>query len=819
MIRLAVLFVALILVFAMIPSQLVSAAPGSTGKPSQGEGIVKLANGITYADYTFRDSTKKIISDGNSICKNIPALSYDMNNAMLKFEKQSYHAEESVKLYAVLHYSNTGNTTKHFLCVHLTSPSNAHGIMIVLKEKTADALLKNKNWHYYQSMGYAALSSVLNQTDYVYGPNLLTSQKDTLVNAELSLNGRHLTAQAMIGSAIPSVSGGRGQTMTYNPSLLPSTTTRYVCTNDIDRDYVCDEWENSGGPLQISINGATYVGPACGTGTSDPYCPSPSGRDIFVQVDHFTGFSLDPSFVSDVTAAFKNKSFYLHLQQITTNVIFPLSTAGLPTVPVNGITFPNNVAAGGTACTELSCNPVDFDVVKNTFFATDKDPSISLATNQDLKSQVFHYALFGNMVSNDPQTSGVGEIWGNDLLVSLGTSGFDPASKDEQEGTFMHELGHNLNLNHGGNDAINCKPNYLSVMNYLYQFPDLVPTRKLDYSRSVLGPTTATSLVESNLNEIQGLIASNPAGQYAAYGVPTNLDPSGYRVAPTGSSINWNIADGLTRLTTADVNYVPRIGGCPSSPGQTLSGFTDWNLSALKFNFESAPSFASGMHMIPDIGSEVSASDLKMMKHAHTYKPQFYVQNLPSSDFAPNDPVSSKSEINLTFNKIHNDIESNDISEAISRLLLAKTQVQSDITNGTSKNNTLALIDDVGISFKKDTNYVTITFDKQWYVQNQTATITVIDPDANRDASSADQIFVNVSSGSDPAGITVRFQETGMGTGIFEGQVKFVSGPTQAISGIHGFSYNLHTSSDDVIHVSYDGAFDGYTLVVPGSSI
>ena len=32
----------------------------------------------------------------------------------------------------------------------------------------------------------------------------------------------------------------------------------------------------------------------------------------------------------------------------------------------------------------------------------------------------------------------------------------------------MHELGHNLGLEHGGNEEKNYKPNYYSVMNYLY---------------------------------------------------------------------------------------------------------------------------------------------------------------------------------------------------------------------------------------------------------------------------------------------------------------------------------------------------------------
>src|SRR5574337_1179180 len=320
MIKFSVLFVMTMLIFAMIPPHLASVkvlpqimptisdfhGRKLISKLDPGEGAVAIGNGIFYANYTFRDSAGKIISDGNTICKNISTLNMTADHVVFRFDKNSYHAEESAELYAVLHYLNTGMSTKHFLCVHLTSPSNDQGIMILLKEKAADISLKNKNWHYYQSMGYAALSSILQQTEYVYGPNLLISQKDTLVKADLLLGNGIIRTQAKIDSEIPSVAGGRGETMAYNPSLLSSTTTRYVCTNDLDKDYVCDEWE-TGGPLQITINGATYVGPACGVGTNDPYCPSPNHRDILVQVDHITGFDLDPSFVSDVTAAFKSK--------------------------------------------------------------------------------------------------------------------------------------------------------------------------------------------------------------------------------------------------------------------------------------------------------------------------------------------------------------------------------------------------------------------------------------------------------------------------------------------------------------------------------
>ena len=48
----------------------------------------------------------------------------------------------------------------------------------------------------------------------------------------------------------------------------------------------------------------------------------------------------------------------------------------------------------------------------------------------------------------------------------------------------MHELGHNLGLEHGGRDPVNCKPNYLSIMSYTLQFETPVLNRPLDYSRT-----------------------------------------------------------------------------------------------------------------------------------------------------------------------------------------------------------------------------------------------------------------------------------------------------------------------------------------------
>ena len=79
----------------------------------------------------------------------------------------------------------------------------------------------------------------------------------------------------------------------------------------------------------------------------------------------------------------------------------------------------------------------------------------------------------------------------------------------------MHELGHNLNLRHGGNVDENCKSNYLSVMNYMFQFPNYVSDRHLDYSRSQLN-----TINENSLDEPTGISpASDAPGQMSNWGL------------------------------------------------------------------------------------------------------------------------------------------------------------------------------------------------------------------------------------------------------------------------------------------------------------
>ena len=113
------------------------------------------------------------------------------------------------------------------------------------------------------------------------------------------------------------------------------------------------------------------------------------------------------------------------------------------------------------------------------------------------RKDVFHHALFAHtlgVASAKPDvpksTSGVSDLLGGDLMVTLGLWDDKVGTDFAQAATLFHELGHNLALRHGGASQIpNCKPNYLSSMNYLFQMGGLLNkggVPQIDFSRQAL---------------------------------------------------------------------------------------------------------------------------------------------------------------------------------------------------------------------------------------------------------------------------------------------------------------------------------------------
>lgn len=222
--------------------------------------------------------------------------------------------------------------------------------------------------------------------------------------------------------------------------------------------------------------------------------------------------------------------------------------------------------------------PMTFDYVKAAFF----DPNRAL---------YFHYGIFAHDLAPAPpmnSISGAGEIFGQNFMVTLG-EWKNGGTVKQQAGTLMHEIGHNLGLDHGGSDAANFKPNYLSVMNYAFQVTGIVTltadggnVTRFDYSRQQL-----PSLNESSLDETVPLAIGNNVTSWTC--------PDGHHVdfGVTSGPIDWNCngtAD--TPKVSVDINNDTRL--------EALGGFTDW--SNLQYNFTTSVAFGVGCGSRCNIG-------------------------------------------------------------------------------------------------------------------------------------------------------------------------------------------------------------------------
>ncbi|MCC6460203.1 MAG: hypothetical protein IT260_07015 [Saprospiraceae bacterium] len=258
---------------------------------------------------------------------------------------------------------------------------------------------------------------------------------------------------------------------------------------DSDNDGLPDQWEIQGCPLP---GGGTLDLAALGC--------HPKRKDILVEVDWTAAGQPLPDIWTAIEAVFRQAP-----------VLNPDGSAGIQIHIDRG--QGGQFTQGGQTLpphTTIDFGPgtgqgyVDFFACKNRYF----DPA---------RLPVFHYCIFGNARPNG--ASGRGEIRGNDCLVTLANFP-EKNSRTAQIGTFLHELGHNLGLRHGGIDNAAAdanetfKPNQFSAMNYRYQFSGIA-AETADTTRPAIAVHSYSSgmrnsIQEKKLNEHAGIGDQKP---------------------------------------------------------------------------------------------------------------------------------------------------------------------------------------------------------------------------------------------------------------------------------------------------------------------
>jgi uncharacterized repeat protein (TIGR01451 family) len=202
------------------------------------------------------------------------------------------------------------------------------------------------------------------------------------------------------------------------------------------------------------------------------------------------------------------------------------------------------------------------------------------------RRNIFRYAIRSTQPGTCGRSSGgQGELGGNDFIV------FNVGG-----GTIMHELGHTLNLYHGGYEDHNCKPNYVSVMNYDLQFgiPRAHGGTILDYSPprtwidgSGRGMAPLGTLDEDELNEHTVLDVGDGGNMFVF------VNERGDKVKfPLNLKPNWNGDVDLPDQpyedqVEANIDTFGKDGrpaACDNDDQDELHGADDWSYVSLSFH-------------------------------------------------------------------------------------------------------------------------------------------------------------------------------------------------------------------------------------------
>lgn len=248
----------------------------------------------------------------------------------------------------------------------------------------------------------------------------------------------------------------------------------------------------------------------------------PNHKDLFVEMDYMPGELATEEELDRIVDTFK-----------TLKVDNPDGKEGITLHLDAGNARSKKYDLGGG--NQIPHRPLSTDMGENGAFSSIRNRNM----DAHRKNSGFNYMIWGDYQINERgnrSSSGLGYVGAPGFMVTVGKTywkGTPQAMSSIRVGTFIHELGHNLGLYHGGTDDVNGKPHYYSVMNYRYQLtgiPRADGTRSFGYLQEDM-PT----LDERSLDERAGF------GPQAAGYLYTYTNRHGHTVnVPADGPIDFN---------------------------------------------------------------------------------------------------------------------------------------------------------------------------------------------------------------------------------------------------------------------------------------
>lgn len=302
-----------------------------------------------------------------------------------------------------------------------------------------------------------------------------------------------------------------------------------VSRADADADGLCDCWESPGEGLIVGTWPTRYR----------PAGADPQHKNCYVEVDAMVGMGPTQAVLDRVSAVFATFS---NAQLAPPN---PDGMNGIAlTAQLSDVDVPRTAWGPDWAAR--------YAAVRDEYFCRGEAPILRRA-----KSRIFRYCLFADSTSRND--TGATAIGGWEMMCTLGSNirrrfvGEGPRDS-VLAGTFMHELGHSLGLEHGGGDTVNYKPNYRSVMNYFWQGPI---QRLKSYWRLGYSTRAFNLLNEFGPNEVAGI--GGCPGMMTAIG-PPGFCHRGLEIVPDTGAVDFD-CDGLADKGTAGARDLSNLDG------------------------------------------------------------------------------------------------------------------------------------------------------------------------------------------------------------------------------------------------------------------